>query len=319
MRQRNEQEKKMINHVAQRSRKTTAGMLIGLIIVLALDVMIGIATSRQAQNPATSEGAPKWEAVSVKRCIDDAAGGDGRGGGAPGPNASPDRYIVLCRPLLGFVQQAYITSTQGQLATRAIQVQGGPTWIESERYSISAKAESATTRQLMASVMLQQILKDRFKLKAHFETREVPGYVLTVAKGGAKLQPFQGSCFPLDLTGSQGPPSPGQERCPANNPPEGPNVKLDAEGITLDILAQAYISASFARAPVANQTGISGKYNFHLRYADPQLTVGGNQQSDVPLAPSIYAVLETLGLKLDSGKVPGAFLIIDHIERPTEN
>ena len=116
----------MINQVAQRSRKTTAGMLIGLIMVLALDVMIGIATSRQAQNPATSEGVPKWEAVSVKRCIDDPAGGDGRGGGAPGPNASPDRYIVLCRPLLGFVQQAYITSTRGQLAIRAIQVQGGP-------------------------------------------------------------------------------------------------------------------------------------------------------------------------------------------------
>jgi uncharacterized protein (TIGR03435 family) len=96
-------------------------------------------------------------------------------------------------------------------------------------------------------------------------------------------------------------------------------VKLDAEGITLDILAQAYISASFDHAPVANQTGISGKYNFHLRYADPQLTVGGNPQSDVPLAPSIYAALETLGLKLDSGKVPGGVLIIDHIERPTEN
>jgi uncharacterized protein (TIGR03435 family) len=55
------------------------------------------------------------------------------------------------------------------------------------------------------------------------------------------------------------------------------------------------------------------------RYADPQLTVGGNTQSDVPLAPSIYTVLDTLGLKLESGKVPGGFLIIDHIERPTEN
>jgi hypothetical protein len=189
------EKKKMIHHAAQRPWKTTAGMLIA-VMVLALDVMIGIATSRQAQNPAKSEGVPKWEAVSVKRCIDDAAGADGRGGGAPGPNASPDRYIVLCRPLLGFIQQAYITSTRGQLALRAIQVQGAPSWIESERYSITAKAESATTRQLMASVMLQQILEDRFKLKAHMETREVPGYVLTVAKGGAKLQPFQGSAFP---------------------------------------------------------------------------------------------------------------------------
>lgn len=61
------------------------------------------------------------------------------------------------------------------------------------------------------------------------------------------------------------------------------------------------------------------QYNFLLRYADPQLTVGGNTQSDVPLAPSLSAVLETLGLKLDSGKVPGGCLIIDHIERPTEN
>jgi uncharacterized protein (TIGR03435 family) len=227
---------------------------------------------------------------------------------------------VFCRPLLGFVQQAYITSTRGQLALRALQVVGGPSWIESERYAITAKAEAVATRQLMASVMLQQILEERFKLKAHLETREVPGYVLTVAKGGAKLQPFQGSCAPLDLTtGSQGPPGPGQEQCPASGSREGPNRKIDAEGITLDMLAQAYISGSLGRAPVANKTGIFGKFNFHLRFADPQLAVGGNTQSDVPLAPSIFAVLETLGLKLDSGKVPGGFLIIDHIERPTEN
>lgn len=308
----------MINHVAQRPRKTAARMLIGL-MVLALDVMIGIATSRQAQNPATGESVPKWEAVSVKPCANDGAGPDGRGGG-PGANSSPDRFTVFCRPLLGIVQQAYITSTRGQLAMRAVQVQGAPSWIESERYTITAKADGLATRQLMASVMLQQILQDRFKLKAHFETREVPGYVLGVAKGGAKLQPFQGSCVPLDLTaGLQGPLSPGQERCPALSSREGPNVKIDAEGITLDMLAQAYISGSFERAPVVNKTGLSGKYNFHLQYADPQLGVGGNTQSDLSLAPSIFAILDTLGLKLDSGKVPGTLLIIDHIERPTEN
>jgi uncharacterized protein (TIGR03435 family) len=313
----NEQEKKMINHVAQK-RKKAAGMLL-CAMVLALDVMIGIAASRQAQNPAPSGGVPKWEAVSVKRCTNDAADPDGRGGGAS-PNTSPDRFTLFCRPLLGFVQQVFITSARGQLATRAIQVQGAPSWIESERYTITAKAERVATRQLMASVMLQQILEDRFKLKAHLETREVPGYVLTVARGGAKLQPFQGSCLPLDLTtGPPEPPKPGQERCPGSRSQDGPNMKIDAEGITLDMLAQAYISGSFARAPVANKTGISGLYNFHLRYADPQLTVGGNTASDVPLAPSISAVLETLGLKLDPGKVPGGFLIIDHIERPTEN
>jgi uncharacterized protein (TIGR03435 family) len=308
----------MINHGAQRTWKTTAGVLIG-VMVLALDVMIGIATGRRAQNPAKSEGLPKWEAVSVKPCINDAAGPEGRGGG-PGPNGSPDRFTVFCRPLLGIVQQAYITSTRGRLAVRSIQVQGGPSWIESERYTITAKTEGVATRQLMASLMLQQILEDRFKLKAHLETREVPGYVLTVAKGGAKLQPFHGSCFPLDLTaGPQGPPSSDQERCPAFSLREGPNVKIDAEGITLDMLAQGYISGSFERAPVVNKTGISGKFNFHLQYVSPQLAAGGNTQSDVPLAPPIFAVLQTLGLKLDSGKVPGGFLIIDHIERPTEN
>src|SRR5215471_2052066 len=132
-------EKKMINHAAQRPRKTAARTLFGL-LVLALDVMIGIATSRQAQNPATSAVVPKWEAVSVKPCTNDGAGPDGRGGGAPGPNSSPDRFIVACRPLLGFVEQAYIMSTRGQLARRVFHVQGAPAWIESERYTISAKA-----------------------------------------------------------------------------------------------------------------------------------------------------------------------------------
>jgi uncharacterized protein (TIGR03435 family) len=325
IRQRNEQEKKMINHAGQSQRKTTARMLI-VLMVLALDFMIGFAMSRQVQNPATSAGVPKWEAVSVKPCTNDVPGPDGRGGGAPGPNSSPDRFIVTCRPLLGFVEQAYITSTRGQLARRVFQIQGAPAWIESERYTISAKAEGVATRELMASVMLQQILEDRFKLKVHWDMRDVPGYVLTVARGGAKLRPFQGGCMPLDLTAGlllgpnlPGPPSPGQERCPALGSREGPNVKIDAEGITLDMLTQAYLSGGFGRAPVVNKTGISGQYNFHLKYADPQRGVGGNTQSDVGLTPSLSAVLETLGLKLDAGKVPGGFLIIDHIERPTEN
>src|SRR5262249_28269919 len=145
------------------------------------------------------------------------------------------------------------------------------------------------------------------------------------AKGGAKLQPFKGSCLPLDLTigllqgpNLPGPPRPGPERCPALRGPDGPNMKIDAEGITLDMLAQAYISGSF-RAPVANKTGISGQYNFHLLYADPQPAVGANTQLDGPLAPTIYAALEKLGLKLEPGKVPGGVLIIDHIEKPTED
>jgi uncharacterized protein (TIGR03435 family) len=103
------------------------------------------------------------------------------------------------------IRQAYLTFADGRQNPLAgtVPIQGGPDWISSfsDRYEVNAKAEGTPTQEMMGGPMLQALLEDRFKLRIRRETRAVPVYVMTVAKGGLKLKEVEeGSCDPMDLT-----------------------------------------------------------------------------------------------------------------------
>jgi uncharacterized protein (TIGR03435 family) len=103
---------------------------------------------------------------------------------------------------------------------------GGPAWINSARYTIEAKAEADTSRGMMQGPMLQALLEDRFKVRIHRGTREVPVYELIAAKGGPKLTPFQeGSCMPPVITFPPTPPPAGERYCVRGGRPGGPNSR----------------------------------------------------------------------------------------------
>jgi len=179
--------------------------------------------------------------------------------------------------------------------------------------------------------MLQALLEDRFKLKTHRETREVPVFELTVAKGGHKLQRHQeGSCVtrpPLDLT--KGPPTPppalppGQKFCGIGGTYQGANLVVTAQGITLDELSRVVLGSVDGRQ-VIDKTGIVGKFDFRLEHAPMEemrrvLAANGDDHGE-PTAPSLLTALqEQLGLKLEAAKGPREFLVIDSVERPSEN
>jgi uncharacterized protein (TIGR03435 family) len=174
----------------------------------------------------------------------------------------------------------------------------------------------------MHGPMLQALLEDRFKLRVHRETRDVPVYALTIAKGGLKLPPFkEGSCTPVDHT--QFPPfsaplTPDQiaKNCHARGTKDGLNLKVDAQGMTLDDFAKIFLDTHTLNRPVVNKTGIAGRFDFHLEYAPER----GAPADDVSEGPSIFTALqEQLGLKLESAKGPGEFFVIDSVERPSEN
>jgi uncharacterized protein (TIGR03435 family) len=182
--------------------------------------------------------------------------------------------------------------------------------------------------------MLQALLEERFKLKVHWETKEVPVYALTVAKGGPKLQPFkEGSCYLLDITQLYAPtkaaPRPGQP-CRNGNSRKGSNGIVDWRGLSVDQFAKQVLIGVVDR-PVIDRTGIAGKFSFHLEFAPDQATphflpggaldTGQAGPSDEPVGgPSIFsAIQEQLGLKLVPAKGPRDFLVIDHVERPSEN
>jgi uncharacterized protein (TIGR03435 family) len=87
------------------------------------------------------------------------------------------------------------------VSVKSCNATGGPAWIYSDRYQIEVKAEGTPREEVMLGPMLQTLLEDRFNLKIHRETREVPAYELTVAKGGLKMQPVPpGRCTLLDIS-----------------------------------------------------------------------------------------------------------------------
>jgi uncharacterized protein (TIGR03435 family) len=249
---------------------------------------------------------PAFEAASVKSCKPDMAP-EGRSGGE-----SPSRLHIVCQPVIAIIQTAYDRWANGKGRWgKLLPIQGGPAWISSELYSVDATAAGLPGEGLIRGPMLQTLLEDRFQLKIHRETREVPVYDLTAVPNRIKLQPFpQGSCTPRDF--SEFPPPPVPNACRIFRSNTGPNVSWTANGITLDEFC-ILLSSEMDR-PVTNKTGIDGRFNLVVQYA-PDST-----PADLAAGPSIFSALtDQLGLKLVAAKGPGDFLVIDRIERPTAN
>jgi uncharacterized protein (TIGR03435 family) len=201
-------------------------------------------------------------------------------------------------------------------------ISGGPSWINTDRYTINAKAEGAPSRPMIMGPMLRALLEDRFQLKVRREIREVPVYNLTVARNGPKLKMAKEGTCPTP----GGPPG---VSCPGS-------VWFERKGLNLIVDQQATLD-DFVRMliqrldrPVIDKTGIKGIFDFHLEFA-PDTTLGNPPGGGDPTAapadapadlrgPSIFTALqEQLGLKLESTKGPGEVLVIDHVERPSEN
>jgi uncharacterized protein (TIGR03435 family) len=176
---------------------------------------------------------------------------------------------------------------------------GAPSWVNEVRYSIEAKvsgedvAAYAKLDKQERSLMLQALLADHFATRSHRETRVLPVYVLMVAKGGSKLKESRpGESAKGTMWSNQG--------------------EISALASSLESLP-ALLTGEVDR-PVVDKTGLTGNYDFTLRFA-PGLSAGLNSD-----AASIFTALEEqLGLKLEPSKAPLEVLVIDHIEKPTGN
>jgi bla regulator protein BlaR1 len=293
------------------------------IAALAVPIAIGILNAprieaqSRAQSNAQSAPTPKFEVVSIKPstgCVS---------GARSGSNPTPGRLTLTCETVASFIGSAYVRFANGRFSTqpRGVPMSGGPAWINSELYMINAKAEGLPSEEMMRGPMMQAILEDRFKLKVHRETREVPVYALTEAKGGSKLQPFrEGSCIVIDRTAFPPPPA-DPKNCHARGTKKGPDQIVEAQGITVEEFSKVFLNGPLDR-PVINKTGITGRFDFHLEYAPDEATpLFARPDVNAPdRGPSIFtAVQEQLGLKLEPAKGPGELLVIDRVERPSEN
>jgi uncharacterized protein (TIGR03435 family) len=197
-------------------------------------------------------------------------------------------------------------------------VQGGPPWIKSDPYTIDAKPEGTQTSAMMRGPMLQALLEDRFKLKIHRESREVRAYTLVVGKGGAKLQPtIEGTCTPVDLTQSPRPPlAPGQPP-PCGSARSGKDGLLHAQGWTMADLCRA-LSARLNQK-VVDKTGITGVFDIQFALWAGNTSLDDGDPTGPDPAGGLRDAVQKLGLRLESTKSTAEFVVIDHIERPTEN
>lgn len=176
--------------------------------------------------------------------------------------------------------------------------------------------------------MVQSLLADRFQLGAHFETREVPVFYLQLAKEGRpgpKLTPHAAgpACDPLGPPPGEG--LPGFWRHSLVVLDKGGNiVVMGSRDVGIDVIAGALSSIKTLGLgrPVVDETGLTGKFDFSLEWArEPKAPAGSDAPApSVPEGPTIVTALrDDLGLKLEPGKASLPVLVVDKVERPSEN
>lgn len=185
---------------------------------------------------------------------------------------------------------------------------GSFSWIGEDRFDIAAKAPEGTPDGFEPlKPLLRSLLATRFKLAVHSETREMPVFDLAPAKGGIKTQASKdAACVRPDPKNPQP-----RERTPFCDNIRTRKGVIEAFGITMPRLAGA-LSDALGR-PVVDKTGYTGIFDLHLEFA-PDETIPETQQ------PSIFSALQQqLGMKLDASKAPVQVIVIDSVERPSEN
>jgi uncharacterized protein (TIGR03435 family) len=233
--------------------------------------------------------------------------------------AKPDGYSSSNVSLKMLVQSAY--------GIREDLISGAPSWADSARFDIDAKVAGPDVDALQKlspeqrRLLLQPLLADRFKLKIHTETKQLPVYEIVLAKGGSKLkEATAGDTYANGIKGPDGVGRGGMMRF-------GPG-QLTAQAVPMTSLTNM-LSQQLHRT-VLDKTGLTGKYDLELTWtpdqgADPMFKGpdGLPQRADAApdsSGPSIFTALqEQLGLKLLSSKGSVETIVIDHVEMPSEN
>ncbi|HZM62229.1 MAG TPA: TIGR03435 family protein [Vicinamibacterales bacterium] len=295
-----------------------------LVLLFALLASISAQTSDQDAGRR-----PAFEVASVKRNV--------TGNPPTSIRSTTGRFTATNAPLMLLLSSAY------RLAP--YQYAGLPSWADSERFDIAATAPGATVDQV--ALMLRSLLADRFKMVAHMETRDAPIYAIVVARADRRLGP-QITRSSTDCTAvlaerqaaarSRGP---GPVPVPSVTPGQRPVCNIRATtrqtssgGVVLGYTAGSITMARFAeilsialqfRRQVVDRTALEGAYDFDLEYARERPATAaapGEPAAATPIddGPSIFTALEEqLGLKLESTRAPVEYLVIDSVEKPTDN
>lgn len=217
-----------------------------------------------------------------------------------------------------FAYKLSLTSEQRQAMIAQL-----PKWVADDRFDIQAKAAEGNPTKDQMRLMMQALLADRFHLAVHFETQESPVFALSLIKPGKlgpKLRPHAEGP-PCDATPSPDVYPPKCEVTALTIRP-GRMAMGGSRNTTMPLLASALPSMGRLARPVIDRTGLSGQFDFLLEWSPEPGSTPPPAGEPVPdtQGPSFQEALrEQLGLKLESTKAPLRILVIDKVERPSEN
>jgi uncharacterized protein (TIGR03435 family) len=263
--------------------------------------------------PLHAQG-PSFDVASIKQNKSGVTGGQFGG--------PPSRFTATNAPARAFITFAY--------RVQDFLIEGAPDWVKNDRWDINAKAEGTFPATTLDGPdprrdMVRALLVDRFKLSVHRETREQSIYALVLAQPRQPLSPrlhassvdcaALGAAFRL-----------GQVKTLPMTPDNVPDCGISTPPGRISWGTQtmrqfAAILSDQLQRPVVDRTGLEGNFSAMLTYTpDSGRVTGADQPATDPNAASIFTALqEQLGLRLDSTRGPVEILVIDHIERPTED
>ena len=283
-------------------------VLANALLVTGASLGIGIQAVRAQKRAA------KFEVVSIHR-------------GDSGPRRmvtwgpTPTGYHIINSPLVSVILEAYLEVPKMSFRLPNDRVKGAPEWVMEDSYVIEAQADEATIAAMKdkprweqvntEAPLLRAMLQDRFKLSAHTVSADVSGYALVVSKRGIKMKEAQPD-----------------EPLPAGGMSVGGSWKVyplwtadrkvsGAKYAQITMSELATLLSNQGPKPVIDQTGLTGKYDFDLLSAidSPDETGASNPEADIAHKYDWSA----LGLEMKPIKSPVMTVVIDHIERPSEN
>jgi len=270
--------------------------------------------SAYAQTPAPAAKPLEFEIISIRPSQPGALGRE------PHPDVTADGVHFANLPVLWGILMAYGPTNSDEFGyyTNDLVI-GGPEWMRSERYDIDARIADAdraewqkpTAQKPMLQAMLQAMFAERFKLAVHRAIQDKSTYALMVAKNGPKLKPTDPAA-----------PVPAGISLPGGAVLISNGSKFSFYNAPMATLA--IVLSNVSGRPVTDSTGLAGRFDFSfdaprggMRAPDPAAEIPGSTPDS---GPSLFTLLQDqLGLHLESRKAQVETLVIDHLERPTEN
>jgi len=242
--------------------------------------------------PMAPDANPTFEVATIKLAMP----------GVPGKGfrVQNRRFTTINTSVSDLVQFAY--------GIHPRQITNGPDWISVDKFDITAQPDGeGQPNDRQWKLMVQKLLADRFKLSFHHDKKELSVYAITVTKTGPKLTPSSGDPNGLPGLGF------------------GQLGRFQARNANMQDFANTMQSTALDR-PVVDHTGLSGRFDFTLTWVPDEFQFPDLKVPGAPTIPSVTdgpdlftAFQQQLGLKLDSTKEPVDVIVIDHVEKPSEN